>query len=1178
MGSGRGFAKSLGAGSGANSAKGTRVVEGLGRRGLRAGVFGAVVILLVAGFAVFGVSSRPAFQGAFAQFPTPPTPILSRTALPASVSQAKADARSVLGQLPLIFEPNRGQAESGVKFMARGEGYGLFLDPNGAMLALPSAPGSGSKPEEEFIGMRLVDANSNPEIAGADPLPGKTNYIIGNDPQQWHRGIPQFAGVRYRQVYPGVDLIFYGHRGHLEYDFRVAPRADASQAQLQFDGASILRVRNGDLLVARRNGTRKNNINESQQAILRLRAPQIYQQNGDRRTPIAGRFILHAGNRVSFEVASYDHQRELVIDPVLDFSTYFGGSGSEASTLGPSVAVNGDGFIYLAGTTTSPPASFPLNGATPATIGTTSNVFVAKINPSSPPVVVYATFLGGNGTDTSTGVAADAGGNTYLVGNTTSSNFPTTSLAYQTSAMAKGSQCSGATCTSIFISVLEASGAAQTYASYLSGNGNDVSTGMTIDTVQDVFVTGSTTSNDAASTTVAFPATNLPVPFQSASLASVQFFATKVNTRVPGVGGIAYSTYFGGNTPGGAIATGGGIAVDSIGNMYFTGTTNFYNSGSGLYGNSGTSGDFPILNAYQPCLDTVPPTTQPTTANPCSPPTTTPYPTDGFLAKINPLAQAGAQLLFSTYFGGTLADSSPSVTVDAGAANVYITGTTDSPDFLLPTGGTQGYQTCLNTPGTIVTVTSACPATTTNTDAFVARFTNPSVSTTGTPNFLLLTYFSYLGGGGNETGLSIAVDTASDALFTGSTNSGTANPPTLPTTTGAIQTALNGTQNAFFAHLNTAATATTQIGNYVTYFGGNGVDRGTSIAVDPSLNTYFAGDTTSTNLQVDDPLPGAGGTTLNGTTDDFVVKLGTAAQLCITCVAPVVSPTGSVGAGSPVTVTFTVVNNGPDVATSITVVGQVPNGVAIASGSVQSGSGTCSAPSGTNGVDIICQIPTLQAGSLANVVFNISATLPGTYEMTAIASSPNNTNTNSTTTAAFTATGFTLSVAPSAQTVAAGQAAQYSVVVAPTQGVFGANVSLACSSLPTGTSCNFTSSTITLSNGQGSGSTILNLTTTAQPVNTASTRWRGPLLALWLTVPGMAFLSLGANRKRRRNWLLSLFTLTAFFALTLLLPACSSNKTQPTVSGTPSGTYPMTVTATSGTYTKTAPFSVTVTP
>ena len=1177
MGSGRGFARSLGNGrSGSGDAKGTSVIKDPDCRRTGAGVFVAIVILTVLGFAVLGQSFRPASQRALAERPSPLAPVFSRTSLSSSV-HPKLDAPGVLGQLPLIFEPNQGQADSGVKFMARGQGYGLFLNPRGAVLALRSLPRSGSNPVEELVSMRLLGANSNAEMAGANPLPGKSNYIIGNDPRQWHSGIPQFASIRYQHIYPGIDLIFYGNQGHVEYDFRVAPGADPSQAQLQFDGASTLRLSRGDLLVipGRKN---RNKDNNDQRAMLRLRAPQIYQQDGDRRTPVAGRFLLHADNRVSFEIAGYDPARELVIDPVLDFSTYFGGSGSETSTLGPSVAVNGDGFIYLAGTTTSPPASFPLNGAIPTTLGSASNVFVAKINPSSPPIVVYATFLGGSGTDTSTGLAADAGGNAYLVGNTTSTNFPTTSLAYQTSPMAKGSQCSGTTCTSIFISVLEASGGTQTYSSYLSGNGNDTSTGMAIDTQQDVFITGNTTSNNAASNTVAFPATQLPLPFQSTSLSAVQFFATKVNTRVPGVGGIAYSTYFGGNTPGGAVATGGGIAVDTIGNMYFSGTTNFYNSGSGLYGNSGTSGDFPILNAYQPCLDTVPPASQPITTNPCTPPTTTPYPTDGFFAKIDPNAPAGAQLLFSSYFGGTLTDSSPAITVDAGAANVYITGTTNSPDFLLPTGSVQGFQTCLNNPGVVETVTSACPTTTANTDAFVARFTNPAASTGGTPTFLSLTYFSYLGGGGNETGLAIAVDTASDALLTGSTNSGTANPPSFPATANSIQTTLNGTQNAFFAHLNTAATAGSQIGNYVTYFGGNGVDRGTSIAVDPSLNTYFAGDTTSTNLEVDDPLPGAGGTTLSGTTDDFVVKLGTAAQLCITCVAPVVSPTGSVGAGSPVTITFSVVNNGPDVATGITLTGQVPNGVAIASGSVQSGSGTCSAPSGTNGVDIICQIPTLQAGSTANAVFTVSATNPGTFEMTAIVSSPNNTNTNSTTTASFTATGFTISIAPSAQTVAAGQAAQYSVVVAPTQGVFGSNVSLSCSSLPVGASCNFTSSTITLSNGQGSGSTILNLTTTAQPVNTASTRWHGPLLAIWLAIPGIAFLSLGAGGKRRRNWLLSLLTLAAFFAFTLLLPACSSNKTQPTVSGTPSGTYPMTVTATSGTYTKTAPFSVTVTP
>jgi hypothetical protein len=252
----------------------------------------------------------------------------------------------------------------------------------------------------------------------------------------------------------------------------------------------------------------------------------------------------------------------------------------------------------------------------------------------------------------------------------------------------------------------------------------------------------------------------------------------------------------------------------------------------------------------------------------------------------------------------------------------------------------------------------------------------------------------------------------------------------------------------------------------------------------------------------------------------------------------------------------------------------VPTGVIFDSASV--GSGTCSTPTGTT---VVCQIPTLQAGATSIVTFVVTPNGPGTYQAMATVSSANNTNTNNTVTASFTASGYTVAVSPSSQTVPAGETAQYSVVVAPTQGVFGANVSLTCSSLPTGATCNFTNSTLNLSNGAGSASSILNLLTTAQPVSTASVKWHGPLYALWITVPGMAFLGLGAgSRKRRRTWVLGFIALAAFFALMLMQPACSRGVTQPTVSGTPSGTYSLTVTATSGTYTKTSNFSLVVIP
>jgi len=226
-------------------------------------------------------------------------------------------------------------------------------------------------------------------------------------------------------------------------------------------------------------------------------------------------------------------------------------------------------------------------------------------------VVAYETFIGGTGSDTSVGIGVDGGGNAYLVGNTSSANFPTSGIPYQTAPETKGTQCASITCTSVFVSVLNSSGSALTYSSYLSGNGNDQASGMTIDANGDVFLTGTTTSNDAPAVSpvpVDFPATELPVPFQVAPNASIQFFVTKVNTKAPGVASIAYSTYFGGGlVSSGTVAVGGGIAVDSTGNMYFSGTTNFFNSGQGEFGDSSQSTDFPILNAYQPCLDTPPP-------------------------------------------------------------------------------------------------------------------------------------------------------------------------------------------------------------------------------------------------------------------------------------------------------------------------------------------------------------------------------------------------------------------------------------------------------------------------------------------------------------------------------------------------------------------------------------------
>jgi hypothetical protein len=1132
--------------------------------------FGLVALFAVASV-LLGLNFHRHAASANAQLPT--SPISTSGSLRRSNAYSKPDPQAILGQLPLIFEPNQGQADPQVRFLAQGAGYRLFLDSTGATLGMQVAPRSTSRSGEHFVHMKLVGSSPDAVSSGTGILPGKSNYFIGNDPSRWRRGIPQFSGVKYEGVYPGIDLVFYGKQGHLEYDFKVAPGADASQAVMQFDGATRMELSGGDLI-----------LTGADEGGLRLHAPQIYQHDGDRLQPVAGAFVLQAANRVGFEIGPYDRSRELVIDPVPQFSTYFGGSGSETS---PSVAVNGNGNIYLAGSTTSS-TGFPVAGALlpPSAL---PNIFVAEISPSQPAVVTHLTFLGGSGADSTIGLAVDGGGNAYIVGKTTSTNFPTSGSPYQTGPETK-TNCTGfPTCNSIFVSELNPLGSGLLYSSYLSGNGDDEATGMTIDSNRDVFITGTTTSVEQAKDQ--FPATQLPQPYQAAPKAPIQFFVTEVNTNIPGPSSVAYSTYFGGvAVAGGTVAVGGGIAVDTTGNVYFSGTTNFYNSGESQAGSgSGNGSDFPIVNAYQPCLDTPPPTSVVFPLS-CSPPTLPPppapqtYPTDAFVAKINPNnAQTGtAQLLFATYFGGGVTttpaslgmDTSTGIAIDpggAGTANIYITGSTNSININLPTGS-ESFQGCLDNPGQVVTTTASCVYTngSTNTDAYVARFSNPAVSTGGGTQISVgLTYFSYLGGAGNDSGAAIAVDTANDAFVTGTTNS-----TDFPVTAGAIQSVLAGTQNAFFAHIDTTETVgtTTNVGTYSTYFGGNGVDRGSSIAVDTiSQNAYFAGDTTSSSSFP--TLIDAVQTTLNGPSDAFVAELVPTADVTV---VPTVSTVQGASVGNPLTISFTVTNDGPDLATGVFVNGTVTTGVTFTSGTASGGS--CSSAVNNS---LVCSIPTLQAGSTSTVSFSVTPTQQGTFAATAEVIKINNTNTAITSSAQAIAGSFNMAISPSSRTVAAGQTAQYTVQLNPL-GAFANSVSLSVSGLPSASSFSFTSSSITF-NGSSSASTVLNLTTTPQPVAiitaTDFSENRGrPFYAFWLMIPGIALFSLGSGSRRSKRWF-GLLALLLASGLILVLPSCSSgNKTQPPASGTPSGTYTMTVTATSGSFSTSKTFQVTVTP
>ena len=164
--------------------------------------------------------------------------------------------------------------------------------------------------------MKLAGANPNASLTGADLLPGKSNYFLGNDPAKWRHGVPQFARVRYENIYPGINLVFYGNQGQLEYDFQVAPGADPAQAELEFNGAKQLQLKDGALVI------------RAKAASVQLDAPRVYQEIAGQQQPVEGRFVLRGGNRAGFAIGPYDHSRELVIDPVLSFATYFGGNGT----------------------------------------------------------------------------------------------------------------------------------------------------------------------------------------------------------------------------------------------------------------------------------------------------------------------------------------------------------------------------------------------------------------------------------------------------------------------------------------------------------------------------------------------------------------------------------------------------------------------------------------------------------------------------------------------------------------------------------------------------------------------------------------------------------------------------------------------------------------------------------
>ena len=357
-------------------------------------------------------------------------------------------------------------------------------------------------------------------------------------PASGYKNIPRYEKVRFADLYPGIDAVYYGSEDHLEFDLVAAPGSDPGAILIEFDGADSLTVNAKGAVTAAVSG-------ES----FRIDTPEIYQDWDGQRQRVQGRFVRKGRFRVGFQVASYDKRLPLIIDPTVVCSTVVGGS---ASDYGAGVAVDSAGNIYLAGTTSS--LDFPTSAGAVKTANGGKNLFVTKLN-STATAVIYSTYVGGSGSDVPTGIAVDSSGNVVVAGYTSSSNFPLVNPV----ASALGSGVIG------FVLKINASGTALLYSTYLGGAGSGYSHvyGLALDAAGNAYAAGSTNSSSFPVSASAFSG---PLPAQAAGL-----FSTSVAflSKLSGAGVVSYASLIG-------SAEARSVAVDGSGAAYLTGyTTSF---------------------------------------------------------------------------------------------------------------------------------------------------------------------------------------------------------------------------------------------------------------------------------------------------------------------------------------------------------------------------------------------------------------------------------------------------------------------------------------------------------------------------------------------------------------------------------------------------------------------------
>ena len=612
-------------------------------------------------------------------------------AAPSPKTRSTVDAAA---SLPVSFEANRGQTDPRVDFISRGPGYTLYLTPTEAVVTLErgrKAPGAPL----DVLRMRLVGSNARPAIEGLERLPGIANYFQVRSAERRVENVPTYGRVRYRGVYAGVDLVYYGNRTALEYDFVVAPGASPHAIRLAFDGADAIEVdAAGDLVLRTPAGE------------VRLQKPALYQDKHGVRRHVEGSYAISEGG-VGFEIGPYDSSTPLVIDPVLLYSSFLGGSQVD---IGTDVALDAAGNIYITGSTSS--LNFPLaNPAQPAKAAG-SDAFVTKLNPSGT-TLLYSTYFGNNGNDAGVGIAVDGGGNAYVTGSFgvltalslwqsqvlvakfsptgtvvyavafgssdddvgyaiaidpggyayvtgqtgAASDFPTTANAFQPA-------WNGA--HDAFVSVISPDASTLVYSTYLGGGLVDEGRAIALDSAGDAYVTGGTTGG--------FPTT--PGAYQTGLRGFGDAFIVKLKPYLSGAASVAWSTLLGGSD----FDVAHSIALDASGNSYVTGSTTSsldFPTTAGAFQTIGGGGDCGTITQPKDCQD-------------------------AFVTKLN---STGSGLIYSTMLGGVGHDFGNGIALDA-ARNAYVTGQAFAHNFPVHNavqsvkgGGTDAFVTKVNSTG-----------------------------------------------------------------------------------------------------------------------------------------------------------------------------------------------------------------------------------------------------------------------------------------------------------------------------------------------------------------------------------------------------------------------------------------------------------------------------------------------